>query len=135
MNASGAAQTNLVGLRVTGDPLVPIEQSAYANTMGSAFVMNPSGTGVADRLRATDARIDAPLLWQPGPNPPSSANGALGSLTGQGLFVETDCDADGGCETGGQAHLMVYDGSCSAEGNGPWRNMMTGACRGVDPGR
>ncbi|MFK7896405.1 MAG: hypothetical protein AB8G23_11240 [Myxococcota bacterium] len=127
MNSKSLGDTHLVGLRVIGDPTRPADQNAYANTAGTAFVLNPGGAGLAERLRVSDAQVDAPLLWQAGANPPSSKNGDLGSTDGQGLFVETDCDATGACSAGDQSHLMVYDTSCAA--GGPWRDVMTNACR------
>lgn len=127
MNAKTTADTDLVGLRVIGDPTRPADQNAYVNTAGTAFVLNPSGLGLAERVRASHARVDAPMLWQAGPNPPSSQNGDLGSANGQGIFVETDCTADGSCSAGDQSHLMVYDTSCAEAG--PWRDVMTNACR------
>jgi hypothetical protein len=127
MNPKTAGVTHVVGLRVIGDPSRPADQNAYANTAGTAFVLNPTGQGVAERLRVTNAKVDAPMLWQAGANPPSSKNGDLGSSDGQGLFVETDCNSSGACSGGSESHLMVYDTSCSA--GGPWRNVMTNACR------
>lgn len=126
--------TSTVGLRVLGNASLPPDQNAYANTVGTAFVLNPSGAGTATRLEVENGgRVDAPLLWQAGPNPPSSANGHLASVEGQGLFVETDCEGNGDCDSGSESHLMVFDADCIEEGGSPWRNMMTKSCRGTPP--
>ena len=75
----------------------------------------------------------APFLWAPRTSPPQSSLSPLFSLDGQDLYVETDCNAAGDCDAGGnRSHMMVLDNACgdgTLDSGGPWRNASTGDCR------
>jgi hypothetical protein len=105
--------------------------TAFVHTHETAFLVRAAGDGNAVRiLNNPGAMVQSPSLHHPSADPPSSGvpggAGEFRSTHGQDLFVETDCSADGDCEGGGsQAHLMVYDSSCTEK----WRNVVTGRCR------
>jgi hypothetical protein len=113
IRAASTSQGNVdvVGLTAKGP-------GSVAHTPGTAFVIVPSGSGSANRLRATNGgTIQSPFVWPAGSVPP-----AAGSLHGMDVFVDTDAGGEG------EAHLMVRDDTC-ASGGGPWRDMATGSCR------
>jgi hypothetical protein len=125
------ADTSVIGIEVTDDGQQPAGANSFAHTLATAYVLNPSGTGTVTRILTSGGGVaQSPLLWQAGDAPPASTNADLVSEDGEDLFVETDCYADGDCDTAGgnQSHLMVYDADCATAG--PWRDSTTGRCRG-----
>ena len=58
----------------------------------------------------------------------------LRSITGQDLFIETDCNSAGDCSgRGTETHLMIYNDANCSQGN-PWFDTVTGACRDAGGG-
>lgn len=120
-DASNGGDVDAVALHVGGD--------GFASTPATGFAVEAGSSGTATRVSADsapgpDVGAHSPFHWEPGTAPP-----AIVSETGADLFVETDCQGAGqACSGGSQAHLMVYDASCTGSG-GPWRDMVGGACR------
>ena len=112
-----SADVDVVGIRVGNN--------ATAHTPGTAFVLKPSGTGTAQRLVLVGSgQVDSPFLWQSGSTPP-----AVESVDGEDIFVETDCDATGNCNGGGnETHLMIYNKAMCGSTN-PWFDSTLNACR------
>ncbi|MFK7896406.1 MAG: hypothetical protein AB8G23_11245, partial [Myxococcota bacterium] len=134
-NRSGSTN-RVVGIEVDGvDPTAPAGRgNAFAHTVESAFDVSTNGDGPVIRLsQSRGGLVLAPFLWAPRKAPPQSTNWPLFSLDGQDLYVETDCDADGDCDVGGnQSQLMVFDEGCgdgTLESGGPWRSASTALCR------
>jgi hypothetical protein len=73
--------------------------------------------------------VNSPFLWQQGTLPPISPTetSLLNSEDGADQYVETDCESDGDCTGGDEAHLMVYNASLC--GNASWLDTVTGRCR------
>ncbi len=125
LSPESTADVSAVGLEVVG---------GLAHTPGTAFVVKASGAGVATRVNVGGSGTAlSPFLWQSGPKPPQSPDEstAVFSSDGKDLFVETDCDAAGDCDGGGnETHLMVYnEAECGA--TDPWFDIVTGRCRGT----
>jgi hypothetical protein len=102
--------------------------NVYVHTPGSSFLVSAAGEGKAYRLRGAGTVL-SPSLLPASDDPPDNGSGTddYVSLHGQDLFVETDCSDEGDCDsTGEEAHLMIYDDSCSSES---WRDAVTGRCR------
>ena len=102
------------------------------HTPDTAFALVPSGNGSVYRTYSQNGGpVLSPFTWPPGINPPSLVSDSL-STEGADLFVETDCDAGGDCESAQTAdqepHLMVYTHKCSSAG--PWFDIVRGKCRG-----
>jgi hypothetical protein len=95
-----------------------LTSNGAAHAYETAFLVKGAGTGFARRLVGS-GDIDAPFLWRPSSSPPD-----IDSLNGNDLFVDTEAGTGDN-----EAHLMVYDAGCAAELGGPWRDMVTGACR------
>lgn len=95
------------------------EAQGLVHTPGSAFNLQPSGTGSVVRIGVSGtADIQSPYTWQASSTPP-----AISSVEGADMFVDTDAGSGGG-----ESHLMVYDADCTG-GGGPWRDMVNGSCR------
>lgn len=94
--------------------------------------MKAKGAGSVTRLRGMNIAanidsIESPFLW-----PSSNTLPALtGSRNGADIFVETDCNSNGDCDsgTGAEPHVMVFSKTCTI--SGPWFNSTKGRCRGV----
>jgi hypothetical protein len=98
---------------------------AMGHTPDTAFMLKASPGATVTRLAGTGQAM-SPFLWQSGSTEPV---GGLASLTGQDLFVETDCDDTGDCSGSGtpplQPHLMIYSASCASR----WFDTVTRDCR------
>ncbi len=138
------ASSSQVGAGATA---VRVETGGFAHTPGTGYVVKAVGSGAARRVQAADPPAPGqgaqlPFLWQPSSTPPTSGTEAnkLESQRGQDLWVETDCNASGDCDSQAganppydEAHLMVYDDQrCPAD---PWFDTVTARCRNdtVDP--
>lgn len=89
------------------------------HTPETAFALKPGGSGTAMRLSGSPSGFQSPFQWPAGASPPD-----IVSIHGADLFVDTAAGA-----SGQEAHLMVYDTTCTGAG-GPWRDMAAGgACR------
>jgi hypothetical protein len=103
------------------------------HTPDTAFVLKPAGTGQVYRTYTytSTATIESPYNWPPANNPPPIVSDPLSS-DGADMFVETDCDDSGNCDTAPVAeqepHLMVYTAKCSF--TGPWFDIVRAKCRG-----
>lgn len=94
---------------------------SLVHTPGTAFAT--LGSVTAYRIYNLGGTVSSPFLWQASASPP-----AITSQHGSDVFVETDCASSGLCNaSGSEAHMMVYDTSCST--NGTWRDLVTGNCR------
>lgn len=122
VDTSAAAGIDVVGLLVndaggSGD--------AMGHTPDTGFMVK-GGAGADVARVAGDGHVMSPFLWQSGSAEPVSG---LQSLTGQDLYVETDCDASGDCSGSGtpplQPHLMIYSANCTSR----WLDSVTGSCR------
>jgi len=108
-------------------------RNGFAHTPDTAFNLTPAGTGEIFRLWTDNqsSNVHSPFLWPPGIKPPN-INPVNGSLIGADLFVETDCDSSGNCETANvdnqRSHMMIYDTRCTI--SGPWFDSTRGKCRG-----
>jgi hypothetical protein len=114
----------VVGLYVSGN--------ALAHTPGTAFNLRAgSGSLTYRALTSGGGKVDSPFMWQAATTPPAASTEAnvLISENGEDMFVETDCAANGDCDSGGnQAHLMIYNpAECGT--TEPWFNVVTGRCR------
>ena len=89
---------------------------SVVHTPGTAFVVKAAASSTSSRLKDTgsNSKIMSPFLWQASEIAPTR-----GSLHGQDMFVDTNADGTG------EAHLMVFDNTCSSK----WRDMVTGDCR------
>jgi hypothetical protein len=104
-----------------------------AHTPGASFVSRPGTGGTAYRLTNDGGTAISPLLWQASTERPSGhhdATGVLQSDDGHDLFVETDCDETGDCDSPGgeEAHLMVINPTKCGTAD-PWFDVVTGRCR------
>jgi hypothetical protein len=106
-----------------------VDGTGTIHTPDTAFGLKASGTGQVTRIVDISTNAKSPFQWPPSATPP-----AINSLTGSDTFIETDCAADGNCDSGTNTHphLMIHDQSCN-NGNDPWFNSTLGACRGVNP--
>lgn len=99
---------------------------AMAHIVDTAFQLRTGSSGTATRTSG-NGMLQAPFLWQSGTMPPvTGSSSSLGSLTGQDLFVETDCDGSGCGGSGTNPHLMIYKADCP---NSPWFDVVRNACR------
>lgn len=109
---------------------------AMVHTPGAAFVMK-TGTGGQFQRILTDATsmVESPFTWPAASTAPMVGGTAhLVSQDGQDMFVETDCQPAGNCQSGGSSpHLMVYAQACMGANPpataGPWFDTVTKACR------
>ncbi len=143
----GIVGLNLVAATQTIDVIgIRSDSSGVVHTPGTAFTLNPGGSGRA--LRATtgvnsSGKVFSPFLWQAGSTlPPLDTSypavpAVATSVTGNDLFVETDCDVSGNCDTaaaGSQIpHLMIYAPACdtaTSSTDTPWFDVAMNACRG-----
>lgn len=124
--STSSADVSVIGVQSSGT-------GSLVHTPGTAFVIQPSGSGIATRVRQVGAGVAmSPFLWQSGATPPSFPPGSeaplVSSTDGADIFVETDCAADGDCTAAGtQTHLMIYNETeCPQE---KWFDVVTGRCR------
>lgn len=100
----------------------------FIHTPGTAFTLSPGQNGIAYRIRPNGSEsAESPFLWPSGKTLPE-----LQSKTGADIFVETDCDNTGNCDTPSgptHPHIMVYDLTCTSA-SGPWFDTTRGVCRG-----
>lgn len=103
-----------------------------AHTLETAFILQtPSVIPTWRVYEGEQSHAQAPMLWQAGTMPPmaSGENNKIISEDGQDLFVETDCNFDGDCTGGTEAHLMVYNDALCTDPANPWLDTVTGRCR------
>ena len=89
-----------------------IGSGSMVHTPDTAFGMKASGTGVVERIMASDGGVvNAPFQWPAGSNPPD-----IISTDGSDTFVETDCNSSGQCTdvpaNQRQPHMMIYNSNC-----------------------
>lgn len=113
--------TGGTGVNVVAVKSVP---GSVIEMTGTAYALNKNPAATATRIDSSaGGNVSSPFLWPPSANPPG-----VQSQHGSDVFVETDCLASGDCSsTGDEAHVMVYDTTCTTNGN--WRNATTGNCR------
>lgn len=122
--------TNVAGIVVGG-------ANSHVHVIDTAFNPSASGGATAHRILNVDnAKVSSPFLWFSGTTPPSgNANGdSIQSETGEDMFVETDCNANGDCNNAGtETHIMIYNAACSTNAGGDgssWYNSTVARCRG-----
>ncbi len=99
------------------------------HTPDTAFNLKPAGAGETYRTYSEGgAAILSPFMWPAGTQVPN-----LISMNGSDTFVETDCNADGDCDsgTGTETHMMIYNDVCNI--SGAWFDSVTKRCRGELP--
>jgi len=104
------------------------------HVLGTAFNPVAAGNGTAYRILTDgNGNVRSPFLWAAGDSvPEGNPNGdSIQSVNGADIFVETDCYADGDCDTAGgtETHMMIYNAACNTASN--WFDSTTGRCRGV----
>lgn len=93
------------------------------HTPGSTYVQNCASNNTI-RLYNQDGDIEAPHVWNAGETLPNNLN----SVTGQDMFVQTNCSSTGCTATGSQSHLLIYNSACTTAG--PWFDVGLNKCRG-----
>jgi hypothetical protein len=115
VDASNLAGVDAVGMNVfdsgTGD--------ASARVLEDGFELKEGSGATATRLMG-DGSIASPFLLPSGTAAPATV-----SLTGQDLFVDTDCATAGCNSTGTEPHLLIYSSTCTSK----WFDVVTGACK------
>jgi hypothetical protein len=133
-SAAGSANVNVFaidnGIVADENGVDPDGAHAVIHTPDTAFAMKAKGTGTVTRLKGAHPNIssvESPFLWPSSTNPPA----LTGSRKGADIFVETDCNSNGDCDSGigTEPHVMVFSKSCTT--SGPWFNSTKGRCRGV----
>jgi len=104
---------------------------ALAHTLDTAFNVSSAGTGQVSRVGGVSGgNVDSPFQWAAGVAPPTDGSGSdINSITGEDMFVETDCGSTGCQTTGTETHLMIYNETCTTDG--PWFDVVVGKCRGL----
>ena len=107
--------------------------TSKVHIIDTAFNVKATGNAAAYRIwnYGGDSIVNTPFLWSAGSMPPVGNNNgdSVISETGQDMYVETDCLANGDCNsTGVETHIMVYNQNCSVDG--AWFDTTTGRCRG-----
>ncbi|MGH0033036.1 MAG: hypothetical protein ACQGVC_24870 [Myxococcota bacterium] len=114
--SQAAGTVHVIGVATSG---------GHVDTIDTAFVVEPSGAGIATRL--SQPAFASPFMWPADTAPPPLTQ----SVDGQDLFVEIDCASDGNCDAGGyEAHLMVMNPAECGSAD-PWFDTVTGRCRNV----
>jgi hypothetical protein len=119
VNASQLATADATGVK-TDDGQAP---NAMAHVLDTSFLIQ-RGASSGTSTRASGDGVMSSFVWQNGTAPPVSN---LVSENGADMFVETDCQSGGTCNSGTETHLMIYRAACGA--SNPWFNVVTGACR------
>lgn len=129
VDASGVnIEQDVYGVRTHFKDGVP---EGFIHTPDTAFALKAGGTGAIKRIIGTGAQ--SPFTWPPGTEPPKAQSGShLVSLNGSDMYIETDCDSTGNCETAAvetqRPHIMIYTDSCNGSG-GPWFDSTINACK------
>ena len=129
-----------IGLRAT--ELSGYSIPVFSHTLATRFEIDAPDTVVPHRIVSNGTKVHSPVLNVPGTRPPGSndESNRIVSETGQDLWVETDCKANGDCDsstceasgTCGDyvgAHLMSYNAEVCTGPGGPWLDTVTGRCR------
>jgi hypothetical protein len=119
VNAAQLEAADATGVE-TDDGQAP---NAMAHVLDTSFLVQ-RGTSSGTSTRASGDGVMSSFVWQNGTAPPVSN---LVSENGADMYVETDCQSGGTCNSGTETHLMIYRAACGA--SNPWFNVVTGACR------
>jgi len=115
------------GIDVLSDIAVPVTVlttnggTIHANE--TAYNLRTGGGQTITRIVNNGGSVSAPFQWKENTEPP-----AINSVNGADMAVETDCDATGCQSSGSETHLLIYNNNCVTDG--PWFDVVTGACRG-----
>lgn len=112
------------------------------HTPGTAHNVEVMGSGTAARVtQVAGSSIQSPYQWPAGTDRPRRSSGELISVTGQDMYIESDCvpgtspgsgchQTDDSLQPTAEPHLMIYSANCDLNNHGPWFDVVTGQCRG-----